>query len=339
MKILLTGATGFIGSHLLPSLASAHDVIAVTRGAPPAEAPPTVEWVRQDLATTLDRAALPESIDGVVHLAQSKKYKQFPEGAGDVFAVNVESTFRLLEYASAAGARKFVLASTGGVYGSSDQALSETDRLNPINFYFSSKCSAEALVASYSSLFDTVIFRFFFVYGPGQREMLVHSLLERVMTGAPIVVESDPGRRINPIYVDDASAVFQPALELGRSDALNVAGDETVTISDLIELMERVTGKRATVDHAVKPPPGDLVGDNTRMKELLGVRPRTSLVEGLRGTVSKQPRAHFERAGLLVDASGRAVPTLEAPPRLLLRLREQSLGARESDDQLDDGDG
>jgi dTDP-glucose 4,6-dehydratase len=170
--------------------------------------------------------------------------------------------------------------------------LSETDRLNPINFYFSSKCSAEALVASYSSFFDTVVFRFFFVYGPGQREMLVHSLLERVMTGAPIVVESDPGRRINPIYVDDAAAVFEPALELGRSVVFNVAGDETVTISELIALMERLTGKQAAVEHALKPPPGDLVGDNTRMKELLGVRPRTSLVEGLRATVS----THFEPA-------------------------------------------
>jgi UDP-glucose 4-epimerase len=292
VKILVTGATGFIGSHLLPGLASRHHVVAVTRGASLADAPPTVEWVRQDLATGLDRALLPDNVDGVVHLAQSKRYKQLPEGAGDVFAVNVESTFRLLEYARAAGARKFVLASTGGVYEPSDRELSETDRLKPNNFYFGSKCSAEALVASYRSFFDSIILRFFFVYGPGQREMLVQSLIERVMTGAPIVVESDPGRRINPIYVGDATAVFEPALEFGQSDIFNVAGDESVTISELIALMERVTGKRAAVEHAPKPPPGDLVGDNARMKELLRVRPRTSLAEGLRAMVS----AHFAPA-------------------------------------------
>ena len=203
MRIVLTGASGFIGSHLVADLATRHDVVAVGRDEPPA-LPDGVRWVTQDLARGVDPTLLPAEVDAVVHLAQSKHYRSFPEGADDVFAINVESTFDLLEYARHAGARTYVYASSGGVYGGSEHAFSEGDRLNPLNFYLSSKYAAEALVASYRSIFTTVIFRFFFVYGPGQRAMLIPSLVEKVLAGDEIVIEGNPGLRINPIFVGDA---------------------------------------------------------------------------------------------------------------------------------------
>jgi UDP-glucose 4-epimerase len=286
MKILLTGATGFVGGHLLPRLAAAHDVVALARRPPEEGGPAGVEWVEQDLARGLDRSRLPASVDAVIHLAQSRHYREFPDGAEDVFGVNVESTFRLLEYARKAGAGRFVFASTGGVYGPSDTPLSESDRLSPLNFYIASKYSAESLVGSYSGLFHTVVFRFFFVYGPGQKGMLVPSLLGRVLGGETIRIEGDPGLRINPIYVEDAIAVFEPALAREGSDLMNVAGDEVVTIRELVSVMEAVTGREARVEHAPGDVDGDLIGDTTRMKDVLGVTPKTPLVEGLRRMVT-----------------------------------------------------
>jgi len=282
VKIVLTGATGFIGSHLLPELAAEHDVVAVARR-PPDRAVEGVVWVEHDLTRSLAEARLPGRADAIVHLAQSKRYREFPDGADDVFAVNVRSTFELLQYATAAGVGAFVFASTGGVYGSGERALSEDDRLNPLNFYISSKYSAEALVRSYRQLFRAITFRFFFVYGPGQRGMLVPSLLERVVGGGPITIQGEPGLRLNPIFIRDAIRVFEPALALGRSELFNVAGDEVVTIRDLVRLMEEATGRQAAVSHAAAAGgEGDLVGDNTRMKELLGVTPATALRDGLR---------------------------------------------------------
>lgn len=286
MKILLTGATGFVGGRLLPRLAERHDVFSLARRPRPADVPDAVEWIEADLTRAFETARLPGRVDAVVHLAQSKRYREFPEGASDVFAVNVESTFRLLEYARIAGAEKFVFASTGGVYGSGSRPLSEEDRLNPLNFYISSKYSSESFVASYRPLFNTVIFRFFFVYGPGQRGMMVPSLLDRVATGETITIQGDPGIRTNPIFVDDATAAFEPALALGGSDLFNVAGDEVVTIRGLVEHMERAAGKTAEIVSAPGDLDGDLIGDNSRMKEVLGVVPGTQLVDGLRAMLA-----------------------------------------------------
>jgi UDP-glucose 4-epimerase len=282
VKILVTGGTGFVGGRLLTLLAREHEVVSLTRRPAPPGSAAEVEWVQMDLAQAVDVGRLPDQVDAIVHLAQSKRYRDFPDGNEDVFAVNVESTVRLLEYARRAGASKFVFASTGGVYGSGDRPLSENDRLNPLNFYISSKYSAESFVASYRPFLDTVIFRFFFVYGPGQQGMMIPSLLQRVVAGETISIQGDPGIRTNPIYVDDAARVFEPALELAGSHLFNVAGDEIVTIRDLVRLMERATGTEADVEHTSGDLDGDLIGDNTRMKEVLGVQPQTPLLEGLR---------------------------------------------------------
>lgn len=278
MKVLLTGAAGFIGRHALESLEAEHDVYPLVRAAPDE----TRDWIVHDLTMPLDLALLPKQIDAVIHLAQSHRYREFPEGAKDVYSVNVHATFELLEYARGAGARSFVLASTGGIYGYSYEALLETAPANPLNFYLTSKHVAESLLVNYQAFFETVVFRFFFVYGRGQGPMLVPTLLEKVLKGDQISIAGRPGQRINPIHVRDAVGAFLPALELGRSDVFNIAGEEVVSIRELVDVIELATGEPAHVRHISPGHEGDLIGDNSRMKEVLGVHPSTSLLEGVR---------------------------------------------------------
>jgi len=278
VRILVTGAAGFVGSHLLKRLETEHEIYPVVRRVPD----DTREWVVQDLTQPLDRSKLPPRIDAVIHLAQSPRYREFPEGARDVYDVNVHSTFELLEYARTAGAQSFVLASTGGIYGYSYEALVETAPANPLNFYLTSKHVAESLVANYETLFRTIVLRFFFVYGPGQSGMLVPTLIEKVRKGDQISIAGRPGQRINPIHVSDAVAVFPPALQLEQSDIFNVAGDEIVSIRELVGVIEEATGEPAHVRHIDPEYEGDLIGDNSRMKKQLGVHPQTSLLEGIR---------------------------------------------------------
>jgi UDP-glucose 4-epimerase len=280
-KLLVTGATGFIGRRLVGLLQKRHEMFSLVKGIRNKDDFPGVQWIVQDLTLPLEYSRLPQHVDAIFHLAQSRLYKQFPEGAKDIFDINVKSTFELLEYARKTGVECFVFASSGGMYGYSYEKFVETDPVNPLNFYLSSKHTAEVLIANYRQFFKTVVFRFFFVYGPGQKGMLIPTLITKVEKGESIIIEGIPGVKINPIYVDDAIRVFEPALGLPTSDLFNVAGDENVTITGLVNLIEKVSGKKAIVNHTDSGPQGDLIGDNTRMKKVLGVYPRTSLLEGL----------------------------------------------------------
>jgi len=284
-RLLVTGANGFIGRHLVPALSARHEVCAMVRAHAEWPDAPDIPTVLQDVTRPLNPDAMPEAVDAVIHLAQSRHYKDFPERADDIFAVNVGGTFRLLEYARRAGARCFILASSGGVYGTSYERFVETDAVNPLNFYLSSKYSAELLTASYRRFFDTIVFRFFFVYGPGQTGMLVPRLLHRLLGGEQITIRGNPGIRVNPIHVRDAIRVFEPALALDRSEVFNVAGDETVTLAELVRLMERAADRKARITHVPSSSQGDLAADNRRMKEILDVLPQVTLLEGLKEMV------------------------------------------------------
>lgn len=281
-KILITGASGFIGKRLIDKLQNRYELFCLVRQSSWGAISSEANLIEQDLTRPLDISRLPGQLDAIIHLAQSRHYRQFPEQAEDIFKVNIHGTFQLLEYARRAGVKCFIFASSGGVYGYSYEKFVETDPVSPLNFYLSSKYMAELLIANYQQFFRTVVFRFFFVYGPGQQGMLVPTLLNKVKGGETITVEGNPGLRINPIYVEDVIRVFEPALQLPGSELFNVGGDEMVTITDLVELMGRVLNKDVVIRHTDTNRAGDLVGNNKRMKEVLGVQPQVSLFDGLR---------------------------------------------------------
>lgn len=288
MTVLLTGATGFIGRHLLARLAADHDVVALARGEPPARLAEHATWVRGDLAAGLDTAALPARVDAVVHLAQSDRYREFPAGVGDVVALNVDAVAALADYARAAGASRFVLCSTGGVYGFRDGYASEDDPVAPASFYQASKYAGEVLLAPYAALMETVVLRPFFVYGAGQRGMLVAGLAERVLRGDEVTIDGDPGLRINPIHVRDA--VLAIAAAVSAPDAggvVNIAGAQTVALTQIVAGLAVAAGVQPRIVHAGDGPPGDLLGDTARMRERLGVTAQVTLDEGLRDVVAE----------------------------------------------------
>jgi UDP-glucose 4-epimerase len=278
MRVLVTGATGLIGSRLLERLAPGNDVYAVARRRGPEL--DGVEWIRLDLSRPLDTAALPGAIDAVAHLAQSERYRDFPEGAMDLFAVNVQSTAALLEYARGAGGRAFVLASTGGCYSPHPDPILEDAPLSTSGPYFRSKRMAELLVENYAGELGGAILRLFFAYGPGGK-LLVARLANKVLAGEEIVIEGDPGMAMNPIYVEDAAAAVEAALRLPEQATINVAGDEVLRVRELVERLAQAIGREPRIRPGGAGP-GDLVADTSRMRSLLGIRPEVDLDQGLR---------------------------------------------------------
>jgi nucleoside-diphosphate-sugar epimerase len=267
-----------IGSRLIARLAPGNEVFALARGAEPELE--GVEWVREDLSQPLDPATLPRAIDAVAHLAQADRYRDFPDGAMELFAVNVQSTAALLEYARTAGARAFVLASTGGSYAPSPEPITEDAALTMPGPYFRSKRMAELLVENYAGELGGAILRFFFAYGPGGKR-LVARLASQILAGEEIVIEGDPGIAMNPIYVEDAAAAVEAALGLREQATINVAGDEVLRVRELAERLAEAIGREPQIRPG-GPAAGDLVADTSMMRSLLGIWPEVDLNGGLR---------------------------------------------------------
>lgn len=281
MNILLTGANGLIGQSLAHQLASQHRLTCIVRPSTIMKPTQSSSLIEQDLTSALDYKHLPDKVDAVIHLAQSRRFREFPEAVDDVFAVNTHATVRLAEYAHKAGAKSFIFASTGGVYAPSREKLKEIDPVSPSNFYAKTKYASELLLTAFSAFFRVVVLRFFFVYGPQQKNMLIPNLFEKVMRAKPIFIEGNPGLHINPIFVEDAAKVFSPILLSPFEGILNVAGDEIISMTELVKVMAEVSEKSADISHNNSKYSGDLVADNKKMKDVLGVHPQVTLRQGL----------------------------------------------------------
>ena len=282
MRILITGATGLTGRSLVALLAKDNEVFAMHR--PGREVAPTdgVTWIEQDLSGPLV-PDLPAQMDAVVHLAQSPRFREFPEGTVDVFEVNSATTVRLLRYCCEAGGARFVYASSGAIYPPGPRPVREDDSPRPGNFYAVSKLVGEQVVDQFRDVLTVASLRFFFIYGPGQRNMLVPGLMETVRSGRPVPIAGDEGIRINPIYVDDAAAAVRGALELDESGVFNVAGPEVVSIADIATTLGAEFGVEPEFTHG--PVQADLIADTRRMRQRLAV-PGVTVSEGLRRMVA-----------------------------------------------------
>lgn len=256
--ILVTGAGGLLGRHLVPLLQETAEVIAPDRAA-------------LDLSRPLDPASLPARIDAVIHLAQSRRFRDFPDGAGDMFQVNTAAPLALADYARRAGASNFVYASTGGVYAPSDTPIGEGAPLaEPMGFYPASKRAAELLLAPFHAHFHLAILRYFFIYGPGQaRDMLVPRLIDSVREGREIQLQGEDGLRINPVHVDDAARAVVAATGLDESAIINVAGSETLSLRDIAGTFGKAVGRSPRFELGPTPAARDLVADIGRMRTLL----------------------------------------------------------------------
>ena len=279
--IVITGATGLIGRGLAAAMAAQNEVHCIARQPQKSK---DVAWHAHDLSQPGRLEGLPARADAVIYLAQSEFFRDFPEKSDQIFQVNTASLLKLLDYARGAGCRKFVYASSGGVYGTSERPMSETKPVaadGELGFYLVSKLCSEMLVQAYAKQFETVILRYFFVYGAGQRRsMLVPRLIDRVRAGEPIALQGADGLRLNPTHVSDAVAATARAVQIAGSYTINVAGPETLTMREVGAVIGKAVGRepRFSVSDAA---PGHLVADIARMSELLGA-PKLGFAEGLR---------------------------------------------------------
>lgn len=282
MRILITGATGFIGRHLVQRLADDHEIIAMVRRVP-RELHAGVRYVEQDLRNPLDRSQLPDTLDVIIHQAALIDADDAPDELP--FHVNVIGVWRLLRYAADAGVQTFVHASTGGVYGCHQQPFVETDPPNPMDLYSLTKAQAELAVQAAPGAFHRIILRYFYPYGVGTPNP-IPTYIERALTGEPIQVLASGGPQLNPVHISDAVEATVRVLALQEDITLNIAGTEVTTFREIAVAAAGRAGRSPNfqeIPDEAAPPyyQADLVADTAFMRETLKFMPQVSLQEGL----------------------------------------------------------
>lgn len=299
----MTGASGFIGSHLVDALlASGHTVIAVDRRSPKTDSmaainlkdavkDPGFSFVQADIRTADISNHVAES-DTVFHLAalpgvRSSWGSRFQE----VLESNVLGTQRLLDACHRAGVPRMVFASSSSVYGAVAGANNETDSPKPASPYGITKLAAEMLCLAYAARSDAATsitsLRYFTVYGPRQRpDMAMSRMFASALTGRPFGMFGDGSQTRSFTYVSDVVRMTIAAAAMERcADVINVGSGTTSSISRVLELVGSIVGGGPITVKRLSTQPGDVhstSADCRRSLDQFGTSPEVALEDGLR---------------------------------------------------------
>ena len=291
MKYVVTGAAGFIGSHLTEALLSrGHEVRAVdsfTDYYDPAlkeQNAAGLDVTRLDLADEdLDLAG----VDGVFHLAGQPGMRSFGEVFEDYVTRNLLASRRVFETAAGAGVR-VVFASSSSVYGDAERyPTPETARPRPLSPYGITKIGCEQLAYAYGSSFglDAVVLRYYTFYGPRQRpDMAFARIADALASGTSFELFGDGLQSRSFTYVADGVDATIAAMERASAGAVyNVGGGREATMREAISILEKVSGR--SLELVEKPvAAGDMrrtAPDVTAIERDLGWHATTSLEDGL----------------------------------------------------------
>ena len=323
VRILLTGAAGFLGSHLAEALLTRGDEVlgldSFDAYYDPARKEENVRglgrwpgWflVRGDIRDRglVHRLVGSEHVDAVVHLAARAGVRPSIEEPELYSDVNVVGTSVLLEAARRHGTRRFVFASSSSVYGADPRSPFRTDARadQPVSPYAATKRAGELLCAAHAGLHGMSILslRYFTVYGPRQRpDMAIMKFIERIDRGQPVPMFGDGSARRDFTYVDDAVQGTVRALDRTAGApghrAYNIGESATISLKELIALVEREVGRPALLEPAPDQP-GDVPlthADIDDSRRDLGYDPQVGIEDGVRRQVAWYRATVAARAG------------------------------------------
>jgi len=307
MRVLVTGGAGFIGSHLVRSLLDRGDEVVVLDDLSTGkrENLPASDHLTLIVGDVADGVAVAQALEGCsafAHLAAVASVERSVREPLVTHRTNLQGSIQLFEEASRQGVRRGLYASSAAVYGDAQTLpLAETAELRPLTPYAIDKLAGEYYLAHYhrSGKLNATAFRFFNVFGPRQDPSSPYSgvisiFLDRAGRGVPITVFGDGEQTRDFVYVGDVVAALMAALEqqgdVGEMPVYNVGRGESVTLTELLEVVGNLPGVVAPLQVNHGPPrEGDIrhsLADADRLKGTLGWVPRTSLAEGLAAIVT-----------------------------------------------------
>lgn len=269
MTILVTGAAGFIGSHVCEEfIKQGLNVIGIDNfdifyskklkesNLAQLLKSKQFQFYESDIRDnkTLNEIFSSNKVEVVIHLAAKAGVRPSIESIAEYYDVNVNGTVSLLEAMRLNGVKKMLFASSSSIYGNNKKVpFSETDRVdNPISPYASTKKSGELLCHVYSYLynFDITCLRFFTVYGPRQRpDLAIHKFIRLILEDKPIPFYGDGTASRDYTFIDDIVKGIKCALtNLEGYKIYNLGESEVITLIHLIDVIERNLGKKAILN-------------------------------------------------------------------------------------------
>jgi len=233
-------------------------------------------------------SAEPSGFDAIINLAARAGVRPSLKDPWVYYESNVMGTLNLLDLARSQGVPKFVIASTSSIYGANAPLPTpETyDSNHPIQPYAASKKAAEVLCYTYHMQYqiDVSVVRYFTVYGPaGRPDLAIFRFVQWVSEGRPVRINGDGEQSRGFTYIDDIARGTILALQPLGYEIINLGGHETITINNLVRLVEEVTGKKAQVVHG-PPDRADMLANWANVdkaRQLLGWQPQVGLREGI----------------------------------------------------------
>ncbi|WP_194191054.1 SDR family NAD(P)-dependent oxidoreductase [Clostridium chrysemydis] len=315
-NILITGGAGFIGSHLSERLLKEGNKVFIIDNFNDYYDPNikrnNVEEVKK---TCLENNISSENyivfegdirdnnflkevftnkIDSIMHLAAMAGVRPSIEDPTLYYDVNITGTVNILERCRENNVKQFVYASSSSVYGNNEKVpFAEVDRVdNPISPYAATKKSGELLCHTYHHLFDMNIacLRFFTVYGPRQRpDLAINKFTRLILEDKEIPFYGDGTTSRDYTYVEDiVEGIVSSINYVNRDESVfeifNIGGDKTVSLTEMVEIIEDVLGKKAKINR-LPMQPGDVnrtCADISYSKKMLGYNPKTTFKEGIK---------------------------------------------------------
>lgn len=312
-RYLVTGAAGFIGSHLSQRLLDdGHYVIGVDcftdyyareikeRNLQDFLDVQNFDFVESDLLD-IDLVKLLDKVDYVFHEAAQAGVRTSWGADFEVYVrSNVLATQKLLEAAKDTGIRKLIYASSSSVYGDAESYPTTEDMTpRPVSPYGVTKLAGEHLCMLYWKNFQvaTIALRYFTVYGPRQRpDMAFNKFIRKIFAGEPITVYGDGEQTRDFTFVDDAVEANILAAEADvAGEVLNIGGGSRITVNGVVAMLEELIDSRANVEYIAKQS-GDVrhtAADIIKAGELFGYEPNIGLREGLKSQVEWMRKLHY----------------------------------------------
>ena len=313
MNVIVSGCAGFIGAKVcefllergdfvfgLDNMSDAYDVRLKHHRLEPLSELERFRFFRCDISDNPGLLSVCEEVKGlceggridcVINLAARAGVRQSIENPWIYYSANVTGTLNLLEFCRSGEIGKFVLASTSSVYGENDIPFSEdmkTDyQLSP---YASSKKSAEGLCSVYNSLYgiDISVLRYFTVYGPaGRPDMSVFRFIKWINEEKEIVILGDGEQKRDFTYVDDIAAGTVSAIKNLGFEIINLGSATSISLNEIIDVIERRTGKKAKVTCG-PPHPSDIrvtLASIDKAKKILDWEPCFDIETGIENSL------------------------------------------------------